>query len=121
MNQFLHGVTQAVAQTFTLPDTMLEIGAYQVQGQEYYSNLRKLFPHHEYQGLDMRKGPGVDILGNVEDLPMEDNSVGTVIALNLFEHVRCFWKGFDEVYRVLRPGCLLCFVPVLFAPPFLPQ
>lgn len=104
MNQFLHGVTQAVAQTFTLPDTMLEIGAYQVQGQEYYSNLRKLFPHHEYQGLDMRKGPGVDILGNVEDLPMEDNSVGTVIALNLFEHVRCFWKGFDEVYRVLRPG-----------------
>ena len=34
MNQFLHGVTQAVAQTFTLPDTMLEIGAYQVQGQE---------------------------------------------------------------------------------------
>jgi SAM-dependent methyltransferase len=52
----------------------------------------------------MRKGPGVDILGNVEDLPMEDNSVGTVIALNLFEHVRCFWKGFDEVYRVLRPG-----------------
>jgi SAM-dependent methyltransferase len=35
---------------------------------------------------------------------MEDNSVGTVIALNLFEHVRCFWKGFDEVYRVLRPG-----------------
>ena len=104
MNQFLHGVTQAVAKTFTLPDTMLEIGAYQVQGQEYYSNLRELFPHHEYQGLDMRKGPGVDILGNVEDLPMEDNSVGSVIALNLFEHVRCFWKGFDEVYRVLRPG-----------------
>ena len=104
MNQFLHGVAQAVSQTFSLPDTMLEIGADQVPGQESYSNIRSLFPHHEYQGLDMRKGKGVDIIGNVEDLPIEDDSVGTVIALNLFEHVRCFWKGFDEVYRVLRPG-----------------
>ncbi len=104
MNHFLQGVSRAVAHTFTLPDTMLEIGSYQVTGQEHLPNLKSLFPDHEYQGMDMRKGPGVDIIANVEEMPMEDESVGTVIALNLFEHVRCFWKGFDEIYRVLRPG-----------------
>lgn len=115
MNRFLHGVARALAESFPLPEPILEIGSYQVPGQEDLINLRSLFPGRDYVGVDFREGPGVDCVASVEDLPQADASVGTVIAFSTFEHVRHFWRGFDEVYRVLRPdGVLLVACPFYF-------
>jgi SAM-dependent methyltransferase len=112
---FLHGMVRAVAETFDLPGPVLEVGAYQVLGQESIADLRGLFPGRDYIGLDRRPGPGVDELGDVEALPCPDGSVGTVLALSTFEHVPHFWRGFDEVRRVLRPdGVLLVSCPFYF-------
>src|SRR5262245_8008415 len=115
MNRFLHGMTRAVVETFRLPEPILEIGSYQVEGQEDISDLRRLFAGCEYIGTDMRPGPGVDQVENVESLSFFDGSVGTVIALSVFEHVAHFWRGLDEIYRVLRPdGALLICCPFYF-------
>jgi len=115
MNSFLRGMVRAVAETFPLPEPILEIGSYQVAGQEGIANLRSLFPDREYVGLDVRPGPGVDMVGDVEQLPQLDGSVGTVLAICTFEHVRRFWKGFEEIHRVLRPdGALLVACPFYF-------
>jgi SAM-dependent methyltransferase len=115
MNSFLHGMARAVAETFVLPGPILEIGSYQVQGQEDIGDLRPLFPGREYLGVDMRPGPGVDLVANVEKLPQPDASVGTVLALSTFEHVPHFWRGFEEIRRVLRPdGALLVACPFYF-------
>jgi SAM-dependent methyltransferase len=115
MNRFLHGLARAVAESFTLPEPIVEIGSYQVSGQEEIGDLRSLFAGSEYCGIDMRAGPGVDVVGNVEELPLPDASVGTVLALSTFEHVTHFWRGFDEVHRVLRPeGALLVCCPFYF-------
>ena len=103
MNRFLFGVARAITETFTLPEPILEIGAYQVEGQHESLNLRRLFPGRAYTGLDMRPGPGVDCVADAEHPPQATGSVGTVIAMNTFEHVRRFWDGFAEVQRVLRP------------------
>jgi SAM-dependent methyltransferase len=112
MNRFLHGVARAVAESFPLPGPILEIGSYQVTGQEAIGNLRSLFPGRDYIGLDMRPGPGVDLVGNVEALDLPDASVGTVLAFSTFEHVKHFWRGFDEVRRVLRSdGVFVLSVP----------
>jgi SAM-dependent methyltransferase len=102
MNHFIHGVVRALGETFTLPTPIVEIGSYQVEGQERIANLRDRFPCDDYEGIDMRPGPGVDRVANVEALPHASKSVGTVLALNTFEHVKCFWRGLDEVHRVLR-------------------
>ena len=115
MNRFLQGVARAVAETFALPGPVLEIGSYQVAGQEGIADLRALFPDRPYVGLDVRPGPGVDCVADVEALPLADASVGTVIAMNTFEHVPRFWRGFEELYRVLRPdGVLLVSCPFYF-------
>jgi SAM-dependent methyltransferase len=115
MNRLLHGVARAVAESFDLPGPILEIGSYQVPGQEALADLRALFPDREYVGLDVRPGPGVDLVADVEALPQADASVGTVLALNTFEHVRRFWRGLAEVRRVLRPdGALLLTCPFYF-------
>jgi SAM-dependent methyltransferase len=112
MNLILHGVARAVAETFDLPGPVLEIGSFQVEGQEAFSNLRGLFPGKPYMGIDIRPGRGVDCVASVESLPYADGTVGTVLALSTFEHVRRFWRGFDEIRRVLRPdGALLVACP----------
>ncbi|MFO0970251.1 MAG: methyltransferase domain-containing protein [Gemmataceae bacterium] len=115
MNYLLHGMTRAISESFHLPGPILEIGSYQVPGQEDIGNLRTLFPGREYIGMDMREGPGVDLVARVEAIPKPDASIGTVIALSTFEHVKHFWKGFDEIKRVLRPdGALLVACPFYF-------
>ena len=115
MNRFLHGVARAVAESFDLPGPILEIGSYQVTGQEELADLRTLFPGKPYTGIDVRPGPGVDCVASVEDLPHADGSVGTVLAMNTFEHVPHFWRGFEEVHRVLRPdGAFVLTCPFYF-------
>jgi SAM-dependent methyltransferase len=115
MNEFLHGVARAVAEAFDLPGPILEVGSYQVAGQETLADLRGLFPGKPYTGIDLRPGPGVDKLADVEALPFADGSFGTVLAMNAFEHVRRFWRGFAEVRRVLRPdGALFLSCPFYF-------
>src|SRR5262249_54788191 len=115
MNSILRGLVRAVVETFPLPGPILEIGSCQVPGQEELADLRSLFPGRHYLGLDLRPGPGVDLPGDVEQLPLADGSAGTVLALSTFEHVRRFWRGFAEIGRVLRPGgALLVACPFYF-------
>jgi SAM-dependent methyltransferase len=111
----LHGLARAVSEAFPLPEPILEVGSYVVEGQEEIGNLRALFPGRAYIGIDMRPGPGVDQVCEVEALPFPDASVGTVLALSTFEHVRHFWKGLAEIHRVLRPdGAVLVACPFHF-------
>ncbi len=115
MNQFLNGVARAVTEAFDLPGPVLEIGSYQVAGQENVADLRSLFSGKPYVGVDLRPGPGVDRVADVEALPFADATFGTVVAMNTFEHVPHFWRGFDEVHRVLRPdGVFLLSCPFYF-------
>jgi SAM-dependent methyltransferase len=115
MNEFLNGVARAVAESFELDDPILEVGSYQVPGQEEIAELRALFPNKEYLGIDARPGPGVDQVADVECLPYPDHEFGAVIAMNTFEHVPRFWRGFEEVHRVLRPdGALFLSCPFYF-------
>ncbi len=115
MTPFLRGLARSVIDTFHLPEPILEVGSYQVEGQEDLVNLRSLLKGREYIGLDIRPGPGVDLVGDVERLDLPDASVGTVIAFSAFEHVPRFWRGFEEVRRVLRPdGAFVVSVPFHF-------
>lgn len=115
MNRFLNGMARAVLETFDLPGPVLEVGSFQVPGQEEVADIRPMCNGKPYLGLDMRRGKGVDVVGNIERLPFADASLGCVLALSTFEHVQRFWTGFDEVRRVLRPdGALLVACPFHF-------
>lgn len=115
MTRFLHGMARAIFEAFDLPGPVLELGSYQVEGQEAIADLRHYFPGQAYTGADLRPGPGVDVVADVESLPWPAGSFGTVLALSTFEHVKRFWRGLDEVHRVLRPdGALLLSCPCHF-------
>lgn len=95
-----------VAETFQCPGPVLEFGAFQVEGQEEYADLRGLFPGRDYVGCDMRPGPGVDRVEDVSSMTFGNGSAGSVLCIETFEHVFEVRKAFDEVHRVLKPGGL---------------
>jgi SAM-dependent methyltransferase len=54
--------------------------------------------------VDAVGGPGVDIVGDIHDLPIPDNSFDCVISTGTFEHIRNPWKAVQELRRILKPG-----------------
>jgi len=96
-----------VAETFDCPAPIVEFGSYQVEGQEGYANLRGMFAGKPYLGCDMRAGPGVDRIEDVSNISLPDESVGTILCVETFEHVFEVRRAFDEVFRVLKPGGIL--------------
>jgi len=95
-----------VAETLTVPQPVVEIGAFQVERQPYSADLRPLFTEVDYIGCDIRPGPGVDRIEDVHRLSFASDTLGTVLVLETLEHVKNPLQAMAEVFRVLRPGGL---------------
>jgi len=64
-------------------------------------------------GLDIRKTPDVDLLGDLErSLPFKDESFETIIANQVVEHIENFVQLMAELHRILKKdGKLIIHVP----------
>jgi hypothetical protein len=93
---------EVVAKNISPPEPIVEIGSYIVKGHEHLANLRNFFPGSEYIGCDIRKGPGVDKLENIEKLSFKNESIGTLLILETLEHVQNCIRALEEAYRVLN-------------------
>ena len=80
-----------------------EIGSY-----NYNSGIKKnILNEFKYIGVDIQKGPNVDIvLDNPYKFPFEDNSIDVIISISAFEHTEFFWLTYLEILRVLKPDGL---------------
>jgi SAM-dependent methyltransferase len=88
---------------------VLDVGSYDVNG-----SYKHLFndDKYEYYGLDMEKGPNVDIvLKNPYNWnEIETDSFDIVISGQAFEHIEFFWITMSEMARVLKRNGLLCII-----------
>jgi ubiquinone/menaquinone biosynthesis C-methylase UbiE len=76
----------------------LEVGSLDVNG-----SVRSLFTGH-YTGLDMRDGPGVDIVGKADELPFVAARFDVVVSTEMLEHDPSPWLSLAEMGRVLKQG-----------------
>ncbi len=66
-------------------------------------------------GLDIRPGPGVDIVGSVYELPFKDNEFDIALCMVILEHLEEPKRAIAEINRVLKPGGkILVSVPFMF-------
>ncbi|PIP58155.1 MAG: hypothetical protein COX02_01785 [Candidatus Vogelbacteria bacterium CG22_combo_CG10-13_8_21_14_all_37_9] len=85
----------------------LEVGAYGKSSYGLYFSNRV--------GIDIRPGPGVDIVGSVYELPFPEASFEIVLCMVVLEHLEDPKRAITEMYRVLKPGGkIIVSVPFLF-------
>jgi len=107
MDKHMRGFVEILEENFDLPEPIWDIGSYCVPGQEELANVRSIFAHKEFLGIDMRAGPGVDRVENIENISAADESVGTILCLNTLEHVENMFAAAGEMHRVIRQGGIL--------------
>jgi SAM-dependent methyltransferase len=106
---------QTAVQAFPLAGPVYEFGSYLVEEQGSLANLRSLFPGRQYVGCDMRHGPGVDRIEDLEQLTLPDESIQTIVCVDTLEHVFDPPRAVSEMLRVLAPGgVILISVPMDF-------
>lgn len=87
---------------------LVDIGAMDENG-----SYREIFSHpaFEYVGVDLMAGKGVDVVAeNPYAWLLPDNSADIVISGQMMEHCEFFWKAFDEMVRIAKPGALIVLI-----------
>lgn len=69
----------------------------------------------KYIGIDIRRGPNVDIIVEPYKYPFKDNSFELVISGQTLEHVQAPWLWAKELYRITTKGGYVAIIaPYLF-------
>ncbi len=116
MRPHLREFFELCAKTLACPEPIVEIGAFQVAGQEKISDLRPLFPGKTYIGCDMQTGPGVDRLEDIHKLSFRSGEVGTFLLADTLEHVADPHRAMHEIYRCLRADGVVIYSSVMNFP-----
>ena len=101
MRQGIRDLVELVAKTLPVLEPIYEFGAWQSQPAGF-SDLRTFFSGRTYVGCDIREGPGVDRILDLHDTGLPSESVGTVLLLEVMEHVQFPMKALEEVHRILK-------------------
>lgn len=88
---------------------VLIIGA----GKEPYHRL--MLESSSIITTDIEAGEGIDSVADAHQLPFPNKSFDSIIAIEVFEHLRDPKLATSEIYRVLRPGgVVILTVPFMF-------
>jgi SAM-dependent methyltransferase len=112
MRRAINTSVQLFAEIFQPIGLIIEIGSYYMPGYQHISDLRPYFPHQTYLGCDIRPGLGVDQIEDAQALSFADESAGTVLLLDILEHLPHPAAAIAEARRVLSDdGLLVISVP----------
>ena len=102
MNFFDYGLLRSFIQTFRYGEPIVEIGSLVVHDSAKAFNVKSFFPEKLFFGVDLQRGFGVDIMGDIGELPCLPHSIGTLLCFDTIEHVWDVHAAFREIYRVLK-------------------
>lgn len=81
--------------------------------QKALAPYKEYFVDCDYKTIDIDPEYNPDIVADVHNLPIPENTADGVICKSVLEHVKNPFQVVDEIYRILKPGGK-CFVSVPF-------
>lgn len=114
---------ESVASMLTPGARVIDIGgglrAVKGRGNRYDPEMGSYFAETlsrvQYQIVDPVSDFAPDIIGDIHNLPLADDSVDGVICIAVLEHVEDPIKAVSELRRILKPGGkLFLYVPFLY-------
>lgn len=82
-----------------------DIGSFRVDERNLSYRTLVDSPAWTYVGVDIAKGPNIDVvMESPYRLPFSDSSVDVIFCGQVFEHIEFFWLTINEMSRILRPG-----------------
>lgn len=98
----LQFVATAVTKLGLRQADVVELGSYDVNG-----TTRPFFDGGTYTGVDMRTGPGVDVVADAHQVPLDDETADVVVCCEMLEHDTDPTATFATIARLLRPDGVL--------------
>ena len=87
---------------------------YDIGSTDFGGSYKSIFENEkwEYVGVDLAKGPNVDMVIKqpYDWREIKSNSVDVLISGQALEHIEFFWITILEVSRVLKPGGMACII-----------
>ena len=91
---------------------ILDIGSFDSNKDPFNYGLLFNEKNWNYCGMDIKKGPNVDLV--VSDIynwvEINDQSYDVVVSGQAFKHMEFFWKAIVEIERILKPGGFCCII-----------
>lgn len=113
MRRQIKDFVQVCASTIRLQGPVYEFGARQMDGQVGYADIRPFFQGMKFIGADYIEGPGVDVVIDLRQMDLPDDSIKTAFCLEVLEHVDDVQKAVSELHRVMASdGVLIISVPM---------
>ena len=116
MRRSIVRLIKALSQKCEFTEPIYEFGALRARGQENRPDIRTFFPGRKYVGSDLEKGLGVDVILNLHNIDLPNNSVGSAIVLDVLEHVEFCKRATEEIHRILKPGGVVIIVSEMYFP-----
>jgi len=89
--------------SFNKDINVLEIGSLDVNG-----NIRNLFDFtKEYTGIDLEKGPNVDLVLSGIDIDKLDKNFDIIISCECFEHAKDWKIIFEKMCQISKPNSFI--------------
>ncbi|MFW9879260.1 MAG: methyltransferase type 11, partial [Candidatus Thorarchaeota archaeon] len=99
MRKIIKCFVKLAAEALPIQEPIYEFGSFQVPGQEKLSNIRSLFPGKEFIGADIREGKGVDVILDLHNIDLPEETAGSVLVLDTLEHIEYPQKAIEGIYR----------------------
>lgn len=82
---------------------------------KWLSEYKELFKNCEYKTMDFDDTTGADVVGDIHQIPLKNESVDAIICSSVLEHVKNPIIAMKEMHRILKNGGkLFVYIPSIY-------
>jgi SAM-dependent methyltransferase len=106
MHAEVHHCLATVRDTF--PEFFSGVSVFEIGSADINGSVRGYFQSTDYVGVDLIPGPGVDVVGQGEDVRL-DRAFDIAVSTECLEHNPKYFETFENMVRHVRPGGMVLF------------